>query len=52
MRQAELCSAQDAQVLISRTCKFVTSQGKMDLAHVIKVRVLTWEENPGLYGRA
>lgn len=35
-------------IVILRTCEYITLQGKMDFAYVIKVKELKWENYPGL----
>lgn len=42
------CGWQNARVLIMRTCDRVTLQGRRNFAGVINLRVLTWENDPGL----
>lgn len=43
----------DVHVLIPRSCKFTLyGKKKKDFAGVIKLRVLGWEDDPGLSGWA
>lgn len=39
----------EAHVLIPRTCECIISDGKRDFAHVIKLRILRWGGDAGLF---
>lgn len=39
----------NAHVLIPRTCECIILDGKRDFAHVIKLRILRWGDDTGLF---
>lgn len=41
------CS-KDVHALMSRTCEYVTLNGKRDYTNVFKLRTLRWRDYPGL----
>lgn len=38
----------DVCVLIPRTCEYVTLHGRKDFANVVKIRILSYRDYPGL----